>query len=104
MKLQKFDRVTRDGSPDGQAYFFYCPGCRELHLFNVGRETRPVWAFSGDMERPTFSPSLLYPTKTPRCHLYLTNGRLQFLNDCGHELSGQTVDLPDIPADYVIGE
>lgn len=33
------------------------------------------------------------------CHLFLTNGRLQFLSDCTHPLAGRTVDLPDLPTE-----
>lgn len=29
------------------------------------------------------------------CHSYVTDGRIQFLSDCTHELAGQTVELPD---------
>ena len=32
------------------------------------------------------------------CHSFVTDGRIQFLSDCTHELAGQTVDLPDIAA------
>lgn len=31
------------------------------------------------------------------CHSFVTDGRIQFLGDCTHELSGETVDLPDWP-------
>ena len=30
------------------------------------------------------------------CHSFVTDGRIQFLNDCTHALAGQTVDLPDM--------
>ena len=29
------------------------------------------------------------------CHSFITDGRVQFLNDCTHALVGQTVDLPN---------
>lgn len=29
------------------------------------------------------------------CHSFVTDGKIQFLNDCFHSLKGQTVDLPD---------
>ncbi len=29
------------------------------------------------------------------CHTFVTDGRIQFLDDCSHKLAGQTVDLPD---------
>jgi hypothetical protein len=31
------------------------------------------------------------------CHSFVTDGRIQFLGDCTHELAGQTVDLPAWP-------
>lgn len=31
-----------------------------------------------------------------RCHSFVTDGRIQFLSDCAHELAGQTVDLPEL--------
>lgn len=33
------------------------------------------------------------------CHSYITNGWIQFLTDCTHHLAGQTVQIPDFPAD-----
>jgi hypothetical protein len=58
---------------------------------------------------PTFTPSVkvTWPAnpnaseefkkwRTERvCHLFVTDGRIQFLGDCTHALAGQTVDLPD---------
>jgi hypothetical protein len=71
-------------------YMFYCPGCKENHAY-----TKDKWSYNGDEEKPTFSPSLLYPDKKVRCHLFLTDGKIQYLSDCGHELAGQTIDVPD---------
>lgn len=31
-----------------------------------------------------------------RCHSFITDGKIQYLSDCFHELAGQTVDLPEI--------
>jgi hypothetical protein len=102
MKMQCFPASNLEGpSAAGHTYVFWCPGCKCHHTFNVGREKRPVWTFDGNMDAPTFSPSLLYPDKTPRCHLFLRGGKLEFLSDCGHELAGKTVDLPDIPPDQL---
>jgi hypothetical protein len=78
-------------------YFIQCPGCKEEHQFNDG------WKFNGDMENPTFSPSLLVQGgrgfgdayEDFRCHSFIRDGRIQFLNDCTHHLKGQTVDLPN---------
>ena len=79
--------VTLDGKP---AVRIYCPGCEAGHLFDSR------WAFNGSMELPTFTPSMLVEDGGNRCHSYVTNGKIQFLTDSTHKLSGQTVDLPPI--------
>lgn len=73
---------------------FWCPGCRSHHSFRfVGPE--PCWSWNQDMDRPTFSPSLLIDQSrtASRCHLFLRDGQLQFLPDCWHDLAGKTVPL-----------
>lgn len=99
VKLQRFESIKEGDKPNGVVYVFWCPGCEEHHTFTTMRDAKPCWNFNGDMDKPTFTPSLLYPSKPVRCHLFLTDGKLQFLNDCGHNLKGQTVDLPPIPED-----
>lgn len=82
------------GPPHGvqEVYGFWCPGCERPHSYHV-----PRWNFNGSMDRPTFTPSLLLNKDVPehRCHLWLTEGRIKFEQDCDHVLRGQTVDLPD---------
>lgn len=102
MKLHKYE--TKD---DGTKYFFWCPGCDCCHQFSVGRKQSPNWSFDGNMDRPTFSPSLLmFATLTETgqrktyCHLFLKEGRIQYLDDCPHKLKGQTIDMVEIPPDY----
>lgn len=108
-----------------------CPGCSPAaHVLPVDwtpdgyerspDQTKESWGFNGDLERPTFSPSILSkwiwgsPPVTQAnleewkrapweqcqvehvCHSYITDGRIEFLNDCTHGLAGQTVSLPDI--------
>lgn len=72
---------------------FHCPGCGHGHAYFV-----PRWQFNGSMETPTFTPSLLNfrDNAERRCHLHVTDGKIQFLNDCWHELKGQTVPLEDV--------
>ena len=57
------------------------------------------WTFNDDLNKPTFSPSLLirYPTskKENVCHSFIKNGNIQFLSDCTHDLAGRTVEIPD---------
>lgn len=86
---------------DGGLFLFWCPGCREPHPYWVKPQSpgAAAWAFNGDKERPTFTPSLLvYPSgTTPRCHLFLTDGVIHFCGDSQHELAGKSVPLPDWP-------
>jgi hypothetical protein len=68
--------------------------------------TKPHWDWNGDLEKPTFSPSLLNYIESPggrRCHSFIKEGRIQFLGDCTHALKGQTVDLLDFPEDEADG-
>lgn len=81
-------------------YQFYCAGCKWLHCFYVEKidTNSPVWKFNGDLEKPTFEPSYITGHKSiPKqtCHLFLRDGKLEYLSDSVHELAGQTIDLPD---------
>ena len=92
-----------------------CPACKHAHVFNnenykkalPDRANAATWAFNGDVEKPTFTPSMLVYTFDPQtgngkitlCHSFVTDGRIQFLDDCKHSLRGWH-DLPDFPADY----
>jgi hypothetical protein len=76
-------------------YVIDCPACGYPHVFETGR-----WTFNGDYGRPTFRPSMLVnanmPQLGPRCHSFVTDGKIQFLSDCTHSMAGKTVELPDI--------
>jgi len=95
---------------------FMCPGCNTEHNINSS------WTFNGDVDKPTFNPSVLVRTghyasshkgdcwctfneehkddptsyKCSICHSFVRDGKIQFLDDCTHALKGQTVDLPEI--------
>lgn len=96
----------------GSTVEFWCPGCDERHAIRTGPNG---WTWNSDSVLPTFSPSVLVEphdtlinedldlpelvaeenrTTTPRCHSFVTNGRIEFLSDSTHALAGQTVDLP----------
>lgn len=104
----KVQRVVVQG--DGISWFFYCPACKGVHRFSVGRPTgRPNWSFNGDESKPTFSPSLLMyytdqETKERKtiCHLFVRNGRIEYCGDCPHDHAGKTIDMVDIPPEDVI--
>lgn len=39
------------------------------------------------------------------CHYFIRGGKIEFCGDSTHNLSGQTVDLPDIPeGKYITSE
>lgn len=102
---------------------FWCPGCGEHHGVKTDpTQPGPCWGWNGSLDSPTFTPSILVRSVRPinngkpvrpfeykgaypppegkcdpfMCHSFVTDGRIQFLSDCSHELAGQTVDLPDI--------
>lgn len=82
-------------------YSFYCPGCKYQHVYPVLNDGSG-WQFNGNLETPSFTPSLLNTTKDEEgktvkvCHLFITDGKICYCGDCTHELSGQTVELPEI--------
>jgi hypothetical protein len=81
----------------GEKAVFWCPGCQDHHFLNIsGGE--PVWTWNGSYIKPTFNPSLRvrYGSHGSKvCHLFLTEGRIQFLSDCTHGLRGKTVKMID---------
>ncbi|MGQ3486130.1 DUF6527 family protein [Roseovarius pacificus] len=100
---------------EGGRIMFWCPGCNGVHAVIV--DGSRGWTFDGNEQAPTFAPSVLVRGTepitddeharimagekiTPKpavCHTFVRAGRIQFLNDCTHDLAGQTVDLPDWP-------
>lgn len=95
-------RALADGS---QTVAIKCPGCLaafpESHARH-GLNVANVHTWNGDVDRPTFTPSLMWNHEfggMPAgyiCHSYITDGMIQFLSDCTHPLAGQTVELLDI--------
>lgn len=105
-----------NGSPD---FMFFCQGCKCGHgIWTTTKNgVNAIWGFNGNMEKPTFTPSILIrshmwtppvtaenaaewdknPWKQEKvetvCHSFVRDGMIQFLNDCTHELKGQTVPL-----------
>jgi hypothetical protein len=104
-------RVSSIDGDDRMLCLVWCPGCDSQHPFWVQDPDKAphladqnVWSWDGNMDHPTFEPSLLVhpdPNATParpRCHSFLHAGRWQFLDDSGHELAGHTVDMAPLPA------
>jgi hypothetical protein len=88
---------------DGEiiAYYFECPGCGLAHAPYIKPHKNSVgasWYFNGDIEKPTFSPSIMSKVeytegKVSICHLYITSGKIHFLEDSTHTLAGKVIDL-----------
>lgn len=60
-----------------------------------------TWGIDADdPDRPTVMASILVnrdgknPTE-PICHSFVRDGKIEFLNDCTHELAGTTLELPE---------
>jgi hypothetical protein len=92
-----YQMTGREPGSVSSQWLFWCPGCQCNHSFKV-----PLWTFNGDAEKPTVSPSILvngdpaYHNPTAkRCHSFVTDGTIKFLDDCDHELRGMTVELPE---------
>lgn len=85
------------GPRGGKLYLFHCPGCKNSHPFEIECPNGAGWTWNGSWEQPTFTPSLLCNVDHPqsRCHSFVTDGKIQFLNDCHHIFAGQTIDMPD---------
>lgn len=91
---------AKDGS-NHDTLWFWCPGCKGYHSVSVNRPGS--WDWNGSEENPTISPSIKVSgvrgdTSEVKvlCHSFVTDGKIQFLSDCAHELAGQTVELPEI--------
>lgn len=91
-------------------WIFLCPGCGVAHHIQTRARTEDpeecIWWFNGDVNKPTFTPSILGtwqegPVDKPVngiCHYNLTDGKIQYHTDCTHHLVGKTVDLPVLPS------
>lgn len=102
-------------------YSFFCPGCGHDHIYYtnpIGYEV--TWTFNGNVNNPTFGPSLLNRTgihATPKwnpefedgtdhtkppystiCHLFVQNGIINYCGDCTHDHNGkQGVPMKEYP-------
>jgi hypothetical protein len=102
---------------------YNCPGCKSIHCIPV--DGSRGWSFTGTLENPTIAPSVLtrsghyapqytkgdgcyctYDAEHPCepsgftcyiCHHFVRDGKIEFLSDCTHHLSGQTVEMAGEP-------
>ena len=120
----KVKRVV-DGAGNPYGYRFNCPGCTVgrmggMHVLPTVPGHHAMWRFNGDVDKPSFSPSILSRSghyirgrqedgcwcdrphphfKCGICHSFVRDGQIEYLSDCTHPLAGQTIALPDIEDD-----
>lgn len=84
----------------------HCPACGSLHYIKTEGTPDEVWNFDGNIENPTFAPSLqvrgclnngnFENPKFGECHSVITAGKIYFCGDSTHEFSGQTKELLEV--------
>lgn len=103
--------LMNPGPGDLPKLAFWCPGCDTHHAVPVTTQPRVGagggWFWNGDHQQPTLTPSLAttyngrdagQEGRPPAvCHLYLTDGVINYLSDTTHKLAGQQVPLEDLP-------
>ena len=85
-------------------YMLECPGCGGCHVIYTEQQNDlgARWNFDGNMEAPTFSPSIRVRwTEGPEhvqkvCHFFVRAGKIEFCGDSTHALAGKTVELPEM--------
>ena len=100
--------INNDGTKNG--YAFFCPGCGHAHKFTTDdamTDGWPVWIMTGTEDKPTVRASILnrwgkyvpgheqHEGPSGQCHLFITDGRIEYCGDCTHSLNGQTIELPE---------
>ncbi len=97
--VEKILREIQKNNDDCPSHAFFCPGCKCGHA--VWTTGKVAWKFNGSLDKPTFDPSILIHNVTapdgkiiqPRCHLYVREGQLHFLDDCEHEYKNRVVPM-----------
>ena len=97
-----------------RGYSYYCPGCKRMHSINTKGGPGPSWSFDGNVNRPTFGPSVrhFYPAQPAEpgfeaepektfCHYFIKKGIFEYCGDCLHDLKGKHVPMRPIPEDEI---
>ncbi|RYE27484.1 MAG: hypothetical protein EOP45_01050 [Sphingobacteriaceae bacterium] len=79
-------------------FVFYCPGCQANHIIDTSLlKGKSHHVLTGTYDKPTIRASVLSNSMgeldKPRCHSFVTDGKIKFLEDCTHSLAGKTVPL-----------
>jgi len=103
--MSEVDDVAKIAEAGGESRIsWWCPGCEGRHVVPVTGENK--WGWNGSLSQPTLSPSVLVYAHArspewgagnqPRCHAFMRDGKIMFLPDCEHLLSGQTVSMESV--------
>lgn len=59
-------------------------------------KTETTWGFNGNLDKPTFDPSVRHYIVNPEtkeettiCHYHIVEGKMNYCNDCKHHLNGK---------------
>lgn len=95
-------------------YEFWCPGCEDHH--HIRTEEAPTWGrdlttkepyqvcwrFNGDMDKPTFSPSMKLTTQVGQgraihvCHVAIHGGMLEYFAATSHGLAKKFIPMTEL--------
>lgn len=109
VELDQNDKVAVLPDHGREVAMIYMPGLPCPVMIAISWQEGPVWGWNGDKRNPTFSPSIL--TRLPWAgkeivnHVFVRDGKIQYLNDCSHEFAGKTIDLPRLsewPEEYIL--
>jgi hypothetical protein len=94
---EKFDVFPSKIKPslNFETITFFCHGCQQTHTLPICPYEKGL-AFSGTPDKPSLMPAVLITDGTNLCHSLITDGKIRYLSDSNHQLSGKEVELPDV--------
>ena len=75
-------------------YLFLCLACGYAHIIDINYSNVNV-----DLDNPTFDSSVRVETKFRNrevCNFLIKEGKIEYLMDSTHHLSGKTVDMIEV--------
>lgn len=107
VKLVPIDGYVECSVDQATHLTIYIPGPHKRKLTlpviqgNYSRSETNCWSWNGSVDSPTLKPSILtiYESsrveKNWRCHSWVNDGVVQFLQDCSHQLACHCLPLLD---------
>jgi len=73
-------------------WLFECLACSCCHYINH------TWTITGPEDSLTVTPSIFVNKDRVNpdahaCHLFIRDGKIQYLEDCSHEYAGKTIEM-----------